>query len=178
MFGYDVSAFIIKEHKDKININHLNTCIVNKVNILNYEKSIENSDNKSYIVDIFSKYSLIVDAVFGYSFKYGSIKAPYDNIIESFKFLNKLNIPIVSLDVPSGWNVDSDSTDENLFIPDTLISIGVPKLCSKNYIGNHYIGGRFLPEIIEKKFEISLIKYEKYCDLDYINISDNQKEVF
>ncbi len=50
-----------------------------------------------------STFSLAVDALFGFSFK-GSPRAPYGAIIES---LNKFSGIIVSVDVPSGWDVEN-----------------------------------------------------------------------
>ena len=47
-------------------------------------------------------YDLVLDAIFGFSFK-GDIRSPFDTIVEA---LGKSEIPICSIDVPSGWNVD------------------------------------------------------------------------
>ena len=45
-------------------------------------------------------YKLIVDAIFGFSFK-GNIRSPFDTVIETIK---SVSVPICSVDVPSGKN--------------------------------------------------------------------------
>jgi NAD(P)H-hydrate epimerase len=47
-------------------------------------------------------YDLILDGIFGFSFE-GNIRPPFDAII---KTLQKCQIPIVSIDIPSGWHVE------------------------------------------------------------------------
>ena len=42
------------------------------------------------------------------------------------------------------------------FVPDILISLTAPKLCSKKFTGRHYIGGRFLPPKMAKKYNIQV----------------------
>ncbi|SBS88530.1 pyridoxal 5'-phosphate synthase, putative [Plasmodium malariae] len=48
-------------------------------------------------------YDLIVDAIFGFSFK-GEPRTPFDALIE---MINNCKKPVVSIDVPSGTNIDS-----------------------------------------------------------------------
>jgi NAD(P)H-hydrate epimerase len=48
-------------------------------------------------------YDLIVDAIFGFSFK-GAIREPYLTLIKDLK---ACGLPICSVDIPSGWNVDT-----------------------------------------------------------------------
>jgi NAD(P)H-hydrate epimerase len=56
-----------------------------------------------------SQYSQIVDAIFGFSFDpSGGIRAPFDALISA---LAATHVPILSVDVPSGWNVDSGPLD-------------------------------------------------------------------
>lgn len=81
--------------------------------------------------------------------------------------LNKkdLKAKIVSVDVPSGWDVNkvkytNSDNFNNLFCPDMLISLGTPKLCSLNYKGEHYLGGRFIPSSVLNKFNIKIPEYK------------------
>lgn len=67
-------------------------------------------------------YDYILDAIFGFSFK-GDIRSPFDTIIES---IGKSGIPICSIDVPSGWDVD-DGNIKDTFTPDMVISLTAPK---------------------------------------------------
>jgi NAD(P)H-hydrate epimerase len=95
-------------------------------------------------------HSLILDGIFGFSFK-GTIRAPYDEIISSLK---SCKIPIASIDIPSGWDVELGNINGNGLQPSLLISLTYPKKCASKFTGKHYIGGRFLPDFIAKKYSI------------------------
>jgi len=110
------------------------------------------------------KFNLIVDAIFGYSFQSenGFIRAPFAAIIETLSSLGPENNPVASIDVPSGWNVDTgvvEGTEGKGLQPDFLISLGVPKLCAQGFRGKHYFGGRFMPPELLKKYEIVLPQF-------------------
>ncbi|KAJ1671388.1 hypothetical protein GGF44_003142 [Coemansia sp. RSA 1694] len=85
---------------------------------------------------------LVVDALFGFSFK-GAVRAPFDETLATLRAINK---PIVSVDVPSGWDVELGNTLGAGLSPDMLVSLTAPKLCAKQFAGRfHYLGGRFAP---------------------------------
>lgn len=147
MFGFDTSVYYPKESKESINIKHKKTCIVNDVNFVNPKES-ESLDS------FFGNYHVIIDAVFGYSFN-GSIRPPFDDVIKAF---GKIKSPIISVDVPSGWVVDENKIKYE-FTPSVLISLGVPKICSEDYDGEHYLGGRFMPKKVLEKFGLTLPYY-------------------
>ena len=86
-------------------------------------------------------FDLVVDALFGYSFK-PPIRKPYDQVIEILGLIKK---PVISVDIPSGWDVEKGNT-LGLFEPDYLISLTLPKLGVKEFKGVHYLGGRFVPK--------------------------------
>ena len=58
-------------------------------------------------------------------------------------------IPIASIDVPSGWDVEAGPSplDPSLVIrPELLISLTAPKHCARKFDGKfHALGGRFMP---------------------------------
>ena len=54
-------------------------------------------------------------------------------------------LPIVSIDIPSGWDVDKGNI-YSTFCPKMNISLTLPKQCMDGYKGIHYLGGRFLSE--------------------------------
>jgi len=100
-----------------------------------------------------SGYDIIVDAIFGYSFS-GDIRAPFDGIIKQLKQTKK---PIVSLDIPSGWDVEKGNIDNRGLEPDCLISLTAPKLGATGFSGRfHYLGGRFGPPSMAKKYQLNL----------------------
>ena len=53
--------------------------------------------------DISSQYSLVVDCIFGFSFK-PPVRIQFKPILES---LSRVSIPLVSVDIPSGWDVET-----------------------------------------------------------------------
>ncbi|KAF8821982.1 putative apolipoprotein A-I binding protein [Cardiosporidium cionae] len=99
----------------------------------------------------FSKYDIIVDAIFGFGFK-GVIRPPFDTLIQLIKSCE--NTTLVSVDVPSGWVVDSGEDNLAGLKPDCLISLTFPKICARNFNGIHYLCGRFLSESILKQFNL------------------------
>lgn len=110
------------------------------------------------------KTDLVMDAIFGFSFE-GEPRAPFDIVIEALKKTDK---PILSVDIPSAWNVEKGDPDGKYFTPgtfcsatsfyrtishvstivylaDVLISLTAPKAGVKEFKGRHYLGGRFIP---------------------------------
>ncbi len=106
------------------------------------------------VIDKFDEYDLVLDSIFGFSFK-GEIRAPFDKIISA---LNSTKSKIASVDIPSGWDVDLGNI-KNTFTPDMLISLTLPKICSRDYQGLHYLGGRFVPSHLYQKFNLSAPVY-------------------
>ncbi len=110
--------------------------------------------NENKLID--KNYSLVVDAVFGFSFS-GAIRAPFGDILDR---LRQIKSPICSIDVPSGWSSDPSADNSACIQPETLISLTAPKLCAKNFRGKfHYLGGRFIPQAVEEKYQLDLVKY-------------------
>lgn len=106
-------------------------------------------------IDTLTNYKLVVDSIFGFSFK-GPIRTPFNELIS---FLSTTNIPVLSVDIPSGWDVDQGDIYNTNFKPNALISLTLPKLCSQLYDGKHYIGGRFVSTKMAKDFNIKLPNY-------------------
>ncbi|XP_028649963.2 NAD(P)H-hydrate epimerase [Erpetoichthys calabaricus] len=99
-------------------------------------------------------YNLVVDAIFGFSFK-GAIREPFNSIIGTLK---KVTIPIASVDIPSGWDVEVGSPDG--IQPDMLISLTAPKKSALQFQGRyHFLGGRFVPTALESKYKLNLPEY-------------------
>ena len=133
----------------------------------NYEIKISEKiyDNKEDYEKIFKNYDIIVDALFGFSFK-GEIRQPFKTIIEAMKkFENK----IISVDIPSGFDIDKGNIFDT-FIPKGLISLTLPKLCSKTFKGEHFLGGRFVPKKLFEKFNIKGDNLYQNCSELYIKI--------
>jgi len=100
-------------------------------------------------------YGLIVDAIFGFSYK-PPLRSPFDKVLP---VLNKAEVPIFSVDIPSGWDVEKGNIHDVALMPDGLISLTAPKLGVKDFIGPHYLGGRFVPPNIVEKYKLEVPKY-------------------
>ena len=97
---------------------------------------------------------IILDAIFGFSFS-PPVRAPFDAILP---LIAKAGRPIVSVDIPSGWDVEKGKipfpvkdvsgeggeTEFSGLEPDVLVSLTAPKLGVKEYRGRHFLGGRFV----------------------------------
>jgi NAD(P)H-hydrate epimerase len=72
---------------------------------VNLMKQAKQTGVKEVLTEQYNKadYDLIVDAIFGFSFK-GAIREPYLALIKELK---TSGLPICSVDIPSGWNVDT-----------------------------------------------------------------------
>jgi hydroxyethylthiazole kinase-like uncharacterized protein yjeF len=85
---------------------------------------------------------LILDAVFGFSFQ-PPVRRPFDAVLP---LLNDSRRPIVSVDIPSGWDVEKGNNLGVGLKPDVLVSLTAPKEGVKGFTGRHFLGGRFVPK--------------------------------
>ncbi|NXS62418.1 YJEN3 protein, partial [Brachypteracias leptosomus] len=100
-------------------------------------------------------YNAVVDAVLGAEAEAGEGREPCAAILATLKLIR---IPIVSLDVPSGWDVEAGSSGG--ISPDVLVSLSAPKQCARRFLGRqHFVAGRFLPYDVQKKFELNPPEY-------------------
>jgi NAD(P)H-hydrate epimerase len=70
--------------------------------------------------------------------------------------------PILSIDIPSGWDVEQGCTHlgDATFQPDTLVSLTAPKLGARTFRGRaHYLGGRFIPDEMNQRYALNLPAY-------------------
>ena len=105
-------------------------------------------------------YSLLVDAVFGFSFDPSDgIRAPYDSVI-AWLIAAAQQRPVVAIDVPSGWHVEDGDVAGGGLRPHMLLSLTAPKRCARHFTGQwHILGGRFVPPAIAKQFQLRLPQY-------------------
>uniref|UniRef100_A0A8B9F416 YjeF N-terminal domain-containing protein n=1 Tax=Amazona collaria TaxID=241587 RepID=A0A8B9F416_9PSIT len=100
-------------------------------------------------------YNAVVDAVLGAEAEAAEGREPCAAILSTLKLIR---IPIVSLDVPSGWDVEAGSSGG--ISPDVLVSLSAPKQCARRFLGRqHFVAGRFLPYDVQKKFELNPPEY-------------------
>ena len=144
-----------------------------KIPIIAPSNDIEKLHEALHLSDV------ILDAIFGFSFK-PPIRAPFDQVLP---ILNEARLPIVSVDIPSGWDVESGNIHGVGLHPNVLISLTAPKEGVKDFIGKHFLGGRFVPKYVaiilffvfvtflssmfcprplEEKFQLNLPDYHGY----------------
>lgn len=87
---------------------------------------------------------VILDAIFGFSFK-GPVRAPFDEVLPLISASKK---PIVSVDIPSGWDVEKGNEEGVGIVPDVLVSLTAPKQGVRSFKGRHFLGGRFVPKLV------------------------------
>lgn len=110
---------------------------------------------------------VLVDAIFGFSFKPRGEKGVTGVFADLIARMNESGKPIVSIDVPSGWDVDKGDVKPeytSIKCPAAVISLSAPKLCMKTAHEQgtitHLIGGRFVPDGIWKEMKLDGIAYE------------------
>mmetsp|Transcript_34265 Transcript_34265/g.74947 ORF Transcript_34265/g.74947 Transcript_34265/m.74947 type:complete len:222 (+) Transcript_34265:294-959(+) len=103
-------------------------------------------------------FDVVLDAMFGFSFK-GDPRPPFAAILNALK--PPANPPpIVSVDIPSGWQVEQGDVDGGGLRPDMLVSLTAPKECARTFEGpHHFLGGRFVPPEIATKYSLKLPAY-------------------
>lgn len=102
---------------------------------------------------------IVIDAMFGFSFK-GAPRPPFDALIAAITPAATPLPAVVSVDIPSGWDVEKGDVGGAGIRPDMLVSLTTPKLCAKGFTGpHHYLGGRFVPPEIIRKYRLRLPAY-------------------
>jgi len=160
-FGYSPCVVYPKPGKTELFKNLVKQCSALHVPILDALPA--NFDNS---------FDLILDGIFGFSFK-GDIRAPFDSII---KDLNLSKLPVIAIDIPSGWDVEKGDISGAGLRAETLISLTAPKLCAKQFRGKfHFLGGRFVPPAITEKYRLQLPRYPGCEQCVSINDADMRR---
>lgn len=99
---------------------------------------------------------VIVDALFGFSFR-PPIRAPFDELLSYLAAGYGKIAPIVSIDIPSGWEVDAGPTDVDINAS-MLVSLTAPKPCAEKFAKPgkvHYLGGRFVNDDVAARYGLT-----------------------
>lgn len=109
-------------------------------------------------------YEIVVDGLFGFSFRPPAREESMP-LLRKLAELSRPKHSIVAIDIPSGWNVEAgpeeDGNTTPIIRPDCLVSLTAPKLCAKYFTGRyHWLGGRFVPPSLAKKYQLNLPAYE------------------
>ncbi|MEW5301653.1 MAG: hypothetical protein WDW36_004500 [Sanguina aurantia] len=82
--------------------------------------------------------------------------SPFDDILKALQPSSRPP-PIVSIDIPSGWDVEGGPLPAGAMQPQMLVSLTAPKKAAQHFKGpHHYLGGRFVPPAIREKYQLHL----------------------
>ncbi|KAK6464773.1 YjeF N-terminal domain-containing protein [Scheffersomyces coipomensis] len=160
--GYDPILYYPK----KSSKNQLYTNLLTQLVDLEVPE-ISTVDEVKHLLSVSNNVKLIIDALFGFSFK-PPIREPFLELITYLSENHTTIVPIVSIDIPSGWDVDNGPGEIDIN-PTMLISLTAPKPCAAKFIESsspdksHYLGGRFINQKIAKKYDIEDL-IQKYKD--------------
>ncbi|KAK2463776.1 hypothetical protein APHAL10511_004214 [Amanita phalloides] len=116
------------------------------------------SGESSSLSEALRSSDVVLDAIFGFSFK-GPVRPPFD---DALRLISASKLPIVSVDIPSGWDVEKGNVEGVGLEPNVLVSLTAPKLGVSAFKGRHFLGGRFVPRALEEKFQLNLPEYPEY----------------
>ena len=160
-FGFDATIVYPKRSTKTHFINLVKQCEDMRIPILDEINNVQDDDQQRYYI--------IVDAIFGFSFHGTAPREPFASAITNMVELQKeQGSTLVSVDVPSGWDVDGGDLTGTSFSPDVLISLTAPKLSAKKFKGRHFVGGRFLPPAIAEKYNI---RVSAFCFISVLGSS-------
>ena len=143
--GYHCDVVITKPHSDEHKKDLLNILQgYNNIKTHNIDEISEELFNNKL------EHGLIVDCLFGFSFS-GPIRK---NLEATFDYLKSHQHKVVSIDVPSGWEVDNGNI-YNTFVPVANISLGSLKTCIKDFDGIHYFVDHFMPRRLLEEFNVT-----------------------
>lgn len=150
-FGYSPEIYYPRRTNNALYERLLHQCIENDIPILENRCIEEATDSL-----VLQAYEIVVDALLGFSFK-PPVREPFVRIIDMLK---DTSVPICSVDIPSGWDVEQGPPADGGIKPQMLISLTAPKMCASKFDGRfHYLGGRFVPEKLESQYNLNLPKY-------------------
>jgi NAD(P)H-hydrate epimerase len=180
-FGYTVSCCYPRRTDKQLYKNLVTQCSSLSIPFLEVEQVLEQP--------LSSQADVVVDSLFGFSFK-GTPRPPFDGLIKAMVENNENNDDgdggggpctasaatdgrsrshdaatmrrpiIVSVDVPSGWDVEQGDVSHSGLSPAMLISLTSPKFCARYFKGpHHFLGGRFVPPQIVEKYNLKLPEY-------------------
>jgi len=118
------------------------------------------------IIQEFEKADLFVDALVGV----GLSKPPEGKIKSSIDFINSSNIPVISLDIPSGLCSDTGIPYEPCISATKTITFGIPKIGLILYPGVEYTGELYfsrisIPDELSEGIKTSLLTGVRMADL-------------
>jgi len=169
MFGYRPTVYLPKPGSKEIYKRLETQCKSMKIPILTPSPPTDLEP----LNETLSQSDVILDAIFGFSFQ-PPVRAPFDAVLP---LLSKFKLPIVSVDIPSGWNVEKGDDLGVGLQPDVLVSLTAPKLGVQGFKGRHFLGGRFVPKEMEEKLELNLPPYPGISQIVELLLEDQPQKL-
>ncbi|KAL9708828.1 hypothetical protein Ac2012v2_007983 [Leucoagaricus gongylophorus] len=157
MFGYKPTVFLPKLGSKDVYKRLMTQCQNMSIPILT---SFLPND-VSPLRQALSESDVIMDAIFGFSFQ-PPVRAPFDSVLS---LLAQSKLPIVSVDIPSGWDVEKGDEFGLGLQPDVLVSLTAPKMGVKSFKGRHFLGGRFISKTMDEEYGLNLPKYPGFTQI-------------
>lgn len=150
LLGYSPRIFYPKRTDKELYHNLVNQCEMMDIPFLDSVPDVSVLD---------SEYSVLLDALFGFSFR----PPVRESFVPVLAALSQARTPLAAVDIPSGWSVEEGPPTDGstpCLNPDLLISLTAPKKCAKFFSGtHHYLGGRFVPPRLCSKYGLELPDY-------------------
>jgi len=144
--GFDVDI-VFSDSKEKLKgiIKH-QADILSKLPINIYEGELPQK-----------KYDLIIDGIIGYSLK-GNPRGFAKQMID---FCNDSNSKIISLDTPSGLDLDGSTKNKDIVKADYTMTLALPKIGlstteAKNYVGKLFLADISVPPSLYAKMDLKV----------------------
>jgi NAD(P)H-hydrate epimerase len=144
------------------------------------------SETTTQLTSTLSSTDVILDAIFGFSFK-PPVRSPFDAALRLLdeaskgKLDSEKRIPIVSVDIPSGWDVEKGrpekletkdgGEDVPALDPDVLVSLTAPKEGARGFEGRHLLGGRFVSRLVRILFSFLFLSYGLFLVVPHLLFS-------
>jgi len=139
--GYDVVIYVVGKQKKMSKDTKMNFDIINKMKIM--VRKITDQRQINIATRYIGKRQLIIDAVFGIGLK-GRLDTFYCYL---FKKINSSNIPILSIDIPSGLDADRGIPLPIAIKAKKTITMGLAKKGFINPSAKKYLGRVIVADI-------------------------------
>ncbi|CAD8105722.1 unnamed protein product [Paramecium sonneborni] len=118
----------------------------------NLQEQLNVQMTKNILANWLNDYDLVIDAI-----TLSSIEQPKTPIREFMHAFSEVNKKVLAINLPVGWHTDNGNL-YNVYVPQFVISLGLPLKGIKEFEGQHAIGGRYIPQT--NTFNYVLPKYK------------------
>ena len=151
MFDVSVIVFLFSPPDGFQGDAQTNLSIVQKLGVPMREVNSETDLNQ--IEESLTGVDLVVDSIFGTGLRGGI----HGYIADAIRLVNKMSMPILAVDIPSGLNADGGRVEGACICADITLTIGLPKLGLLTYPGVASTGGLEIVPTYEVGFPESII---------------------